>query len=127
MSTAVSGGADLPAAAVHVVPSSHSSQSPPTPSPRLFALAWPLFLELRLGIAIGVIGTMLAARISDPAGAAFALANQLAATLFILFRIIGAGISVVITQALGGGRRAGGRCDGGRRSARAPGWAASRR
>jgi putative MATE family efflux protein len=78
----------------------------PTPAPRLFSLAWPLFLELCLGIAVGVIGTMLAARISDPAGAAFALANQLAATLFILFRIIGAGISVVITQALGGGRRA---------------------
>lgn len=76
------------------------------PAPRLFSLAWPLFLELCLGIAIGVIGTMLAARISDPAGAAFALANQIAATLFILFRIIGAGISVVITQALGGGRRA---------------------
>lgn len=76
-----------------------------SPSPRLFALAWPLFLELCLGIAVGVIGTVLAARISDPAGAAFALANQVAATLFILFRIIGAGISVVITQALGSGRR----------------------
>ncbi|MET0208245.1 MAG: MATE family efflux transporter [Burkholderiaceae bacterium] len=78
----------------------------PTPSPRLFSLAWPLFLELCLGIAIGVIGTILAARISDASGAAFALANQIAATLFILFRIIGAGISVVITQALGSGRRA---------------------
>lgn len=77
-----------------------------TASPRLFTLAWPLFLELCLGIAVGLIGTLLASRISDPAGAAFALANQIAATLFILFRIIGAGISVVITQALGSGRRA---------------------
>jgi len=76
-----------------------------SPSPRLFSLAWPLFLELCLNIAVGLIGTMLAARVSDAAGAAFALANQLAATLFILFRIIGAGISVVITQALGSGRR----------------------
>lgn len=72
-------------------------------SPRLFSLAWPLFLELCLGLAVGLIGTVLAARISDPAGAAFALANHVSATLFILFRIIGAGISVVITQALGGG------------------------
>ncbi|WP_067066254.1 MATE family efflux transporter [Roseateles chitosanitabidus] len=85
-------------------PSAPAAAAPP--APRLFSLAWPLFLELCLGIAVGVIGTMMAARISDPAGAAFALANQLAATLFILFRIIGAGISVVITQALGGGRRA---------------------
>lgn len=77
-----------------------------TSSPRLFAVAWPLFLELCLGIAVGVIGTMLAARISDPAGAAFALANQIAAALFLLFRIVDAGIGVVITQALGSGRRA---------------------
>ncbi|HEX2011070.1 MAG TPA: MATE family efflux transporter [Roseateles sp.] len=75
------------------------------PRPRLFSLAWPLFIELLLGIAVGMVGTLLAARISDPAGAAFALANQVAAALFILFRIIGAGISVVITQSLGGGRR----------------------
>lgn len=75
-------------------------------SPRLFAVAWPLFLELCLGIAVGLIGTMLAARISDPAGAAFALANQIAAALFLLFRIVDAGIGVVITQALGSGRRA---------------------
>lgn len=74
-------------------------------SPRLFSLAWPLFLELCLNIAVGLVGTMLAARVSDSAGAAFALANQVAATLFILFRIIGAGISVVITQALGSGSR----------------------
>jgi len=73
--------------------------------PRLFSLAWPLFLELCLGIAVGLIGTLLAARISDSAGAGFALANHVAGTLFILFRIVGAGISVVITQSLGGGRR----------------------
>ncbi len=73
--------------------------------PSLFNLAWPLFLELWLGIAVGVICTILAARTSDAAGGAFALANQLAGTLFILFRIIGAGISVVVTQSVGGGRR----------------------
>ncbi len=74
--------------------------------PRLFALAWPLFLELLLGIGVGVAGTLLAARISDTAGAAFALANHVAATLFLLFRIIGAGVGVVLAQNLGGGQRA---------------------
>lgn len=72
---------------------------------RLFNLAWPLFLELWLGIAVGVVCTALAARASDAAGGAFALSNQLAGTLFILFRIVGAGISVVVTQSVGGGRR----------------------
>ena len=77
----------------------------PTSRPRLFALAWPLFIELLLGIGIGVVGTVLAAQLSDASGGAFALANHVSATLFILFRLIGAGISVVVTQSLGGGRR----------------------
>jgi putative MATE family efflux protein len=75
------------------------------PRPRLVALAWPLFAELLLGIAVGIIGTALAARLSDASGGAFALANHVSGTLFILFRIIGAGVSVVVTQALGSGRR----------------------
>ena len=50
-------------------------------------------------------GTLLAARISDTAGAAFALANHVAATLFLLFRIVGAGVGVVLAQNLGGGQR----------------------
>ncbi|MFZ2986668.1 MATE family efflux transporter [Ideonella sp.] len=73
--------------------------------PRLVALIWPLFLELWLGILVGLIGTALAARVSDSAGASFALANHVFGTLFMLFRVIGAGISVVITQCLGGQRR----------------------
>ena len=79
--------------------------APDTPRPRLFSLVWPLFVELLLGMAVGLAGTLLAARISDGAGAAFALANHVQAALFILFRVIGAGVSVVLTQSLGAGRR----------------------
>lgn len=64
-----------------------------------------MFFELCLGIGVGVLGTILAAHISDPAGAAFALANQISAMLFILFRVVGAGVSVVVAQSLGSGRR----------------------
>ncbi|AXA90224.1 MATE family efflux transporter [Massilia sp. YMA4] len=80
---------------------------PATPSsrPRLFTLAWPLLVELVLSVAIGVVGTTLAAHISDIAGAAFAIANQISVTLFLLFRIVGSGVGVVITQSLGGGQR----------------------
>ena len=73
--------------------------------PRLLAIAAPLFAELGIGIAIGWVGTLLAARLSDAHGAAFALANQVASMLFILFRIVGAGVGVVVAQALGGDRR----------------------
>ncbi len=71
---------------------------------RLAAVAPTLFFELALGIGIGLIGTMLAARVSDTAAAAFAFANQIAAMLFILFRVVGAGVTVVITQNLGANR-----------------------
>ena len=73
--------------------------------PRLFALTWPLLLELLLGLGVGAVGTALAARMSDTAGAGFALAHHVFGTLFIVFRIIGAGVGVVLTQALGAGRR----------------------
>ncbi|MBW8844345.1 MAG: MATE family efflux transporter [Burkholderiales bacterium] len=75
------------------------------PRPRLFALTWPMLLELLLGIGISVVGTALAARLSDDSGAAFGLASQVFAALFVLFRVIGAGVSVAVTQALGAGRR----------------------
>ncbi len=76
------------------------------PQPRVMAIAPPLFLELCLGIAVGVVGTSMAAQLSDSSAAAYALANNLFAMLFILFRILGAGISVVVSQNLGGGQRA---------------------
>lgn len=74
-------------------------------SPRLFTLAWPLLIDLLLGMLVGIAGTAMAARMSDTSGAAFALAHHVFGTLFLLFRIVGAGVGVVITQALGAGRR----------------------
>jgi putative MATE family efflux protein len=70
-------------------------------------VAAPLFVELALGIGVGMAGTALAARLGDAHGAAFALANHVVSMLFILFRIIGAGVSVVVAQALGQGHRQG--------------------
>ena len=69
------------------------------------ALVLPLFLELSLGMLVGMVGTTLAARISDAAGGGFALANHLFGLLFMIFRLVGAGVSVVITQNLGAGHR----------------------
>lgn len=82
-----------------------SALSTPSSRPRVFTLAWPLLIELSLAVAIGVAGTAMAARVSDTAGAAFAVTIQISQTLFLLFRILGSGIGVVITQNLGGGRR----------------------
>lgn len=74
-------------------------------TPRLFQITWPLLLELLLGMAVGMAGTAMAARLSDHSGAAFAMAHHVFGALFIVFRIVGAGVGVVLTQALGAGRR----------------------
>ncbi len=70
-------------------------------------MAWPMATELLLGIAVGLVGVALASRVSDAAAAAYGIGNTLFAVFFIVFRIIGAGVSVVITQRLGAGDRAG--------------------
>lgn len=77
---------------------------PLPPAPRLLPLAGPLFAELLLGLGMGLVGTLLAARLGDAQGAAFGLCSQVLAMLFVLFRIVGAGVSVVVSQALGGQR-----------------------
>lgn len=79
--------------------------SPLQTRPRLLALAWPMLAEMVLGFAVGMLGLWLASRESDTSAAAFALANQLQAVFFLLFRVIGMGVSVVITQNLGAGKR----------------------
>ena len=78
----------------------------PLPKPRLFSLAWPLMAELVLGFCVGLLGLWLASKVSDTASAAFALSNQVLSAFFLLFRVVSMGISVVITQNLGGGNLA---------------------
>lgn len=78
-----------------------------TTRPRLLHVAWPLLAELLLGFGVGLMGLWLASRESDTTSAAFALANQWQGTFFLLFRIISMGVSVVITQYLGAGNKAG--------------------
>lgn len=77
---------------------------PAPPAPRLLPLAGPLFAEMLLGLGMGLVGTLLAARLGDSQGAAFALCIQVMSMLFVFFRIVGAGVSVVVAQALGGQR-----------------------
>lgn len=78
----------------------------PARRPALVALTWPILAELLLGVAVAAAGLWLASQASDRSAAAYALANQVQATFFILFRVIGMGVSVVITQSLGAGQTA---------------------
>ena len=81
------------------------TESTAAATPRIGPIAVPMFVEMAVAIGVGVVCTALAARVSDVAGAAFSLANHVFAMLFILFRIVGAGVGVVVAQSLGSGRR----------------------
>jgi Na+-driven multidrug efflux pump len=72
----------------------------------LLSVTWPLLTDLVLGLAVGLAGLWLASQESDAASAAFTLANHVQASLFLLFRIVSMGVSVVITQNLGAGDHA---------------------
>ncbi len=58
-------------------------------------------------MGVGFAGLWLAARVSDTAAGAFALSNHVQIAFFLLFRIVGIGVSVVISQNLGARNRRG--------------------
>jgi putative MATE family efflux protein len=86
---------------------SRTAASPTRAAPGLVAITWPLFAELLLGTLVGLAGLALAARVSDSASGAYAMANHVQQAFYLLFRIVSMGVSVVITQQLGAGDRAG--------------------
>jgi putative MATE family efflux protein len=79
----------------------------PHPRPRLLSITWPIFSEHLLHASVGMLFVWLTAQISDSTAAAFGLSNQIMTFFIILFRLVGVGASVVITQYLGGGDREG--------------------
>jgi putative MATE family efflux protein len=81
------------------------TSSPHFERPAVISLVLPLLLELSLGLMVGMAGTVWSARISDAAGGSFALVNHVFGLLFMVFRLVGAGVSVVISQNLGAGDR----------------------
>lgn len=68
----------------------------------LFELTWPIFVENLLMTLIGTLGLWMAGHASVGAVAIFGLANQLRGIFDRIFRVVGIGTSVVVTQHKGG-------------------------
>lgn len=80
-----------------------------TDRPRLNAIAGPILGEFLLAYTVGIIGLWLASHSSDGAAGSLGLANQVLETLYVVYRVLAIGMSVVITQLLGGQQRDGAR------------------
>lgn len=70
----------------------------------LWALAWPIFLEILLQTLLGSVDTVMVSRISDDAVAVVGFATQLFNALNTLFVTIASGAGILIAQRLGSKR-----------------------
>lgn len=75
--------------------------SPIRPRLTLFALTWPIFIELALHVLTGTVDTFMVSHVSDGAVAALGVSNHMLGLLMTLFNVVGTGAAVVIGQLLG--------------------------
>ncbi|MCR2805678.1 MATE family efflux transporter [Paenibacillus soyae] len=67
----------------------------------LWALAWPIFIELFLQFLLGAADTLMVSRISDDAVAVVGFSNQLFSAVTTLFVTVASGAGILIAQKLG--------------------------
>ena len=67
----------------------------------LWALAWPIFIELFLQLMLGAVDTLMVSRISDNAVAVVGYSNQLFNGIYTIFQAIAGGAGILIAQKLG--------------------------
>jgi len=74
-------------------------------TPTLFALTWPIFIELALNMLIGIVDTFMLGRYDDRAVAAVGVVNQLNNTLNLIFAVVATGTTILIARKIGAGNR----------------------
>jgi putative MATE family efflux protein len=70
----------------------------------LWALAWPIFIEVFLQTLLGSVDTIMVSRISDDAVAVVGLTGQLFNALTTLFMTIAGGAGILVAQRIGSKR-----------------------
>ncbi|MDE0642033.1 MATE family efflux transporter [Bacillus sp. CNPSo 3703] len=73
--------------------------------PSLFALTWPIFIEISLYMLMGSADTLMLSQYSDNSVAAVGVSNQLLNLLIVMFSFIATGTTIVIAQLLGASRK----------------------
>lgn len=67
----------------------------------LFAISWPIFIELTLHMLMGNADTFMLSQYSDDAVAAVGVSNQILSVMIVMFGFIATGTSVLVAQFLG--------------------------
>lgn len=67
----------------------------------LFALTWPIFIELLLHMLMGNADTLMLSMYSDNSVAAVGVANQILSLIIVMFGFIATGTAVLVAQHFG--------------------------
>lgn len=67
----------------------------------LFAITWPIFIELLLHMLMGNADTLMLSQYSDNAVAAVGVANQILSVVIVMFGFVAQGAAVLIAQNIG--------------------------
>lgn len=70
----------------------------------LWALAWPIFIEVFLQTLLGTVDTLMVSEVSDDAVAVVGFSNQLFNALMTLFITVASGAGILIAQRIGAKR-----------------------
>lgn len=70
----------------------------------LFALTWPIFIEIFLHMLMGNVNTMMLGQYSDEAAAAVGVVTQVVGIVIVIFGFVSTGTSILVSQYLGAGR-----------------------
>src|SRR5690554_6313348 len=67
----------------------------------LFALTWPIFIEILLHMLMGNVDTLMLSQYSDNAVAAVGVSNQIISVIIVMFGFIATGTTILIAQNIG--------------------------
>ncbi|MFD1735270.1 MATE family efflux transporter [Bacillus salitolerans] len=67
----------------------------------LFALTWPIFIEILLHMLMGNADTLMLSQYSDNSVAAVGVANQILSVIIVMFGFVATGTAILIAQHLG--------------------------
>lgn len=68
----------------------------------LFALTWPIFIEMLLHMVMGNADTLMLSQYDDNAVAAVGVSNQILQLVIVMFGFIATGTAIIIAQHIGG-------------------------
>ncbi len=74
---------------------------PATEAREIWAVWWPMALEMLAAFGIGLVATAWSNRLGSASAAAFVIAATVHSAVFMAFRVVAAGTSVVVSQRVG--------------------------